>query len=73
MKQREAIEANLRAQQEEQARLAREAEQRRIDAIFARLNGELKLSGIDSQLGFKTGGDRPELAMKLATRVGLCS
>ncbi len=64
-RQREAIEASIRQQQEQQAELAREAEQRRIDAIFARLNSELKLSGIDSQLTFKTGGDPTQLAMKL--------
>lgn len=65
-KQREAIEASIRAQQEQQAELAREAEQRRVDAIFARLNSELKLSGIDSQLALKTGGDPTQLAMKLS-------
>lgn len=64
-KQREQIEANIRRQQEIQAEQAREAEQRRIDAIFARLNSELKLSGIDSRLWLKTGGDPTQLAMKL--------
>jgi hypothetical protein len=65
-KQREAIEASIRQQQEIQAEQAREAEQRRIDAMFARLNSELKLSGINSQLALKTGGDPTQLAMKLS-------
>jgi len=66
-KQREAIEANIRQQQEIQAEQAREAEQRRLDALFARLNSELKLSGINSQLAIKTGGDPTQLAMKLSS------
>ena len=65
-KQREAIEASIRQQQEQQAEQAREAEQQRINAMFARLNSELKLSGIDTQLQLKTGGDPTQLAMKLS-------
>ncbi len=65
-KQREAVEESIRQQQEQQAEQAREAEQQRINAMFARLNSELKLSGIDTQLQLKTGDDPTQLAMKLS-------
>lgn len=65
--QREAVEAAIQQQQEQQAEQARAAEKARIDAIFARLNSELKLSGINSQLGLKTSSDVAQLQMKFST------
>lgn len=54
-------------QQREEAERARIAEQQRIDAIYARLNRQLKLSGNTSQLALKTGGPVGDLPMKLSS------
>jgi len=53
-------------QQQEAAERARIIEQQRIDAIFARLNSQLKLSGGLTQLALKTNGPLGELPMKLS-------
>jgi hypothetical protein len=65
-KQREAIQAQIQQQQEQQAELAREAEKKRIDDMFARLNSELKLSGDDTDLSLKTTAVNDALQMKLS-------
>ena len=57
----------VQRQQQEAAERARVAEQLRIDAMFARLNSQLKLSGSTTQLALKTGGPLGDLPMKLSS------
>ncbi len=64
-RQRLAWEANQR-QQQEAAERARIEEQQRVDAMFARLNNQLKLSGTTMQLAPKTEGQAGALALKLS-------
>jgi hypothetical protein len=56
----------VQREQQEAAERARIAEQQRIDAMFARLNSQLKLSGSAIQLALKTGGPMEDLPMKLS-------
>lgn len=53
-------------QQQEAAERARIIEQQRIDAIYARLNSQLKLSGGVAQLALKTNGPLGPLSLKLS-------
>jgi hypothetical protein len=57
---------SVQRQQQEAAERARVVEQQRIDAMFARLNSQLKLSGT-TQLALKTGGPLENLPMKLSS------
>jgi hypothetical protein len=61
-----ALEA-VQRQQQEAAERARIAEQQRIDAMFIRLNSQLKLSGNTTQLSLKTNGPLADLPMKLSS------
>jgi hypothetical protein len=63
--QRQQADEAIRQRQLEAAERARIAEQQRLDALFTRLNGQLKLSGNSSQLGLKTSGAPTDLSLKL--------
>jgi len=60
----------IRQRQMEQAERARLAEQQRQDALFARLNSQLKLSGNSYQLALKTAGPPADLSLKLSDSTG---
>lgn len=64
--ERQMADEAVRRQQQEAAERARAAEQQRLDAMFARLNTELKLSGSSTQLTLKTSGPRGDLPLKLS-------
>lgn len=64
--QQEAYDA-IQRQQQEAAERARIAEQQRIDAMFARLNSQLKLNGSITELALKTNGPLGDLPMKLSS------
>ncbi|MGH9743173.1 MAG: hypothetical protein ACRD51_12590 [Candidatus Acidiferrum sp.] len=64
--QREQADEAIRRQQLEAAERARIAEQQRLDALYARLNSQLKLSGISSPLALKTAGSLTDLSLKLS-------
>src|SRR6266478_2047356 len=64
--QRSAYE-EVQRQRQEEAERARIAEQQRIDAMFARLNSQLKLSGSTIQLALKMGAPLADLPMKLSS------
>ena len=67
---RAAAEESLRQQQLEQAARERAAAQQRLDAIFARLDGQLKLSGGTTQLALKTGEPLGQLHLKMGDSQG---
>jgi hypothetical protein len=52
-RQQEIFQQQFAAQQLEAQRLRRIAEQQRLDALFARLNGQLKLEGLPFNLALK--------------------
>jgi hypothetical protein len=65
-RQRQLMNEALLKQQQEAAAKARLAEKQRSDALFARLNSELKISGSSANLALKTGGGNSgELPLKL--------
>jgi hypothetical protein len=65
--QRQLANEAIRQRQLAEAERARKAEQDRLDAIFARLNGQLKLTGFSDELALKTSGSSGNLALKLGS------
>jgi hypothetical protein len=63
--QRDAIQQQLQQQRLEQARIAREAEEKRIQAMYDRLNSQLKLNGTGAALDLKLSGDATQMPLKL--------
>ena len=63
-RQRQIMEQQLLAQQREQERQRRIAEQQRVDAMFARLNRELKLEGVPFGLSLKGMTTDTDLQLK---------
>jgi hypothetical protein len=66
-RQRQLAAEAVRRQQLADAERARIAEQQRADAMFARLNSQLKLTGFSDQLALKTSGSSSNLALKLGS------